>query len=48
MLDVRILHKKAARGKPMSIPDEAMTIDFQTMDISFEIRDELRLHLASQ
>jgi hypothetical protein len=48
MLDVRILHKKAARGKPMSIPDEAMTIDFQMMDISFEISDEVRLHLVSQ
>ena len=50
--DARILHKKVARGTPKSIPDEAMTIDFQMMDISMEISDEVflffRLRIVSQ
>lgn len=49
MLDDRILHTNPATGKPMSSTDEAMTVDFQMMDISLEIRDGgVRLHLVSQ
>ena len=48
MLDVRILHTNAASGMPMSIPDDTMTIVFQMMDISLEIREGGRLHLVSQ